>query len=294
MLIPSFHEVTHTSSNTAKVRYCCKRWFIGKGVTMGLPVDAIAAAADANFVVHAAWAPLRVARMRAWVRPFLTLVDSGLACDTFNIACCARLPANEANQHIRIAMDFLAPGSGLFSWWVGPADQPPWLSDLLVDAGLRRVESELAMAISLEELPGLPQLPRRLAIRRATTADLLETFSLAVTPDTEALRFYQLSAQALLAPDCPQWFFLGYIDGDPVATIEVTIGGGVAGLYNVTTHENWRGQGIASAMVWHALFAARKSGAAAAVLQAADAGIGVYRRLGFETFGEIVEYKPVP
>lgn len=260
---------------------------------MGLPVDDITAAADANFVVHAAWAPLRVAGMRARVRPFLTLVDSGLACDTFNIACCARLPANEANPHIRTALDFFAAGSGQFSWWVSPADQPQWLGGLLVDAGLRRVESELAMAISLEELPALPQLPSGLAIRRAATADLLETFSLTVTSDIEALRFYQLAAQALLAPSCPQWFFLGYIEGEPVATVEVTLGGGVAGLYNVTTHENWRGRGIASAMTLHALLAARKSGAAAAVLQAADAGIGVYRRLGFKPFGEIVEYKPV-
>ena len=118
---------------------------------MGLPVDDIAAAADANFVVHATWAPQRAAGMRTWARPILTLVDSGLACDTFNIACCARLPANEAKLHIGAALDFFAAGSNLFSWWVGPADLPPWLGELLLQAGLVRAESELAMAIAFGE-----------------------------------------------------------------------------------------------------------------------------------------------
>ena len=78
-----------------------------------------------------------------------------------------------------------------------------------------------------------------------------------------------------------------------VATLEATLAGGVAGLYNITTHAGWRGRGLATAMTLHALHEAHRSGAGAGVLQAAAAGIGVYRRLGFEAFGEIVEYKPV-
>lgn len=261
---------------------------------MGLPVDDIAAAADANFVVHATWAPQRAAGMRTWMRPILTLVDSGLACDTFNIACCARLPANEARQHIGAALDFFAAGSNQFSWWVGPADQPQWLGELLLDAGLARAESELAMAISLAELPAVPQLPDGLQIQRATTVDQLKAFALTVTPDAEPARFYQLTAQALLTPDCPQQFFLGFMKGMPVATLEATLAGGVAGLYNITTHASWRGRGLASTMTLHTLQEAHRRGAGAGVLQAAAAGIGVYRRLGFEAFGEIVEYKPVP
>jgi hypothetical protein len=39
--------------------------------------------------------------------------------------------------------------------------------------------------------------------------------------------------------------------------------------------------------------AAREEGGRTALLQASAAGLGVYRGLGFETVGEVVEYKPV-
>ncbi len=260
---------------------------------MELPAGNIAAAADANFVAHATWAAQNAAGMRTWLQPMLTLVDSGLACDTFNIACCARLPGSGAEQHIQTALDFFAAGTNLFSWWVGPADRPQWLGELLLDAGLARAESELAMALSLAELPALLQPIDGLEIRRVTTVDQLEVFALTVTPDAEAARFYRLTAEAILTSACPQWFYVGYAEGTPVATIEATLAGGVAGLYNITTRTEWRGRGIATAMTLHVLKEAHRGGAGAAVLQAAAAGIGLYQRLGFKTFGEIVEYKPI-
>ena len=124
---------------------------------MELPAGNIAAAADANFVAHATWAAQNVAGMRTWLQPMLTLVDSGLACDTFNIACCARLPGSGAEQHIQTALDFFAAGTNLFSWWVGPADRPQWLGELLLDAGLARAEASRRWLFRWQKLPALLQ-----------------------------------------------------------------------------------------------------------------------------------------
>jgi ribosomal protein S18 acetylase RimI-like enzyme len=148
------------------------------------------------------------------------------------------------------------------------------------------------MTAALAGLPVLKELPERLEIRRVADVDQLEAFALTITQDREALRYYQSAAEIVLQAAAPQWFYLGYVDRKPVATAEVTIGGGVAGLYNITTLQNHRGQGIGSFMTWHALQEARMAGVPAAVLQASAAGAGVYRRLGFRSFGEIVEYKP--
>jgi ribosomal protein S18 acetylase RimI-like enzyme len=260
---------------------------------MEMTIQALAAAADANFVVHATWAAQHVAGMRTVIRANLALVDSGLACDTFNIACCARLAAAEAPQHIQAALDFFAKGSGQFSWWVGPADQPPRLGELLQASGLARADGELAMAASWTDLSLAARLPDGLEIQRVANVEQLEAFALTITHDAEALRFYQMAAHVLLQPSAPQWFYLGYVHDEPVATVEVTIGGGAAGLYNITTLERYRGRGIGTAITSYALQEARLNGISLAVLQAAAAGVGVYRRLGFEAFGEIVEYKPV-
>jgi ribosomal protein S18 acetylase RimI-like enzyme len=250
----------------------------------------LAEAADANFVVHASWAHQRIAGMRVSDELEVVLTDSGLDCDTFNIACRARLNADQAPQRIRAALAFFRQVERPFSWWVGPGDRPSNLGDLLVDAGLLRAETELAMAADLAALQPQP-VPAGLEIRRIRTPAELEDFAQVIAGPLEQ-RFYALAAAALLAHDSPQWFYVGYLDGRPVATAELTVGGGVAGLYNISTRETYRRRGIGMALTLQPLLDARDSGLCTGVLQAAAAGVGVYTRIGFRRFGDITEYKP--
>jgi len=251
----------------------------------------VAEAADANFVNHATWAAARTPGMRVRAEPGLVAVDSGLPCDTFNLICRARLTGSAAPTQIQTALSFYAAARHPFSWWVGPADQPADLGSYLVAAGLLRAETELAMAADLAVLPNAPVVPAGLEIRRVRTAQELAHFA-QIIGDPYALRFYELTASALLTPDAPQWFYLGYWDNQPVATAELTLGGGVVGLYSIITLEAYRRRGIGSALTLQPLLDARAHGFHTGVLQAADAGVGVYTRLGFEPFGNITEYKP--
>ena len=104
---------------------------------------------------------------------------------------------------------------------------------------------------------------------------------------------YELATPALLAADCPIWLYVGYLDGVPVASAELTLGGGDVGLYNVSTLASHRRRGFGTALCMHALLDARTEGQTTAILQAQGAlGLGVYTRLGFQAFGEITEHKP--
>ncbi|MFN8495538.1 MAG: GNAT family N-acetyltransferase [Caldilineaceae bacterium] len=253
----------------------------------------LAEAADANFVNHASWAAARTPGMRVLAKTELVLVDSGLPCDTFNILCCAHLAADQAVQRIHTALALFAEVKRPFSWWVGPADQPTDLGDYLMTAGLLRAETELAMAADLAALPSTTTMPPGLEIRRVRTEQEIAHFA-QIIGDPYALRFYELTASALLTPDAPQWFYLGYWHGQPVATAELTLGGGVVGLYSVITLEAYRRRGIGSALTLQPLLNAREHGFYTGVLQAAAAGVGVYTRLGFKPFGNITEYKPPP
>lgn len=253
----------------------------------------LAEAADANFVNHATWAATRTLGMRVLAEPRLVVVDSGLPCDTFNVICRARLTSRTAPPQIQTTLSFYASAHQPFSWWVGPADQPTDLGSYLIAAGLLRAETELAMAADLTALPGAPLVPPGLEIRRVRTEQELAHFA-QIIGDPYALRFYELTAPALLTPDAPQWFYLGYWDNQPVATAELTLGGGVVGLYSIITLEAYRRRGIGSALTLQPLLDAREHGFQTGVLQAADAGVGVYTRLGFKPFGNITEYKPAP
>lgn len=253
--------------------------------------------ADATFVIHAGWALERTAGMVSQVRPDLVLADSGLPCDTFNIVCRARLAGASGRHTARQAVAHFGRVQRPFSWWVGPADQPRELGTMLEELGLERAETELAMALSLDALPSHVPDVAGLEVRRVRTQAELEAWAEIAAanwmpPDRQVLAFYRCTAHALLDPGAPQWFYVGYLDGEPVATAEAAVQEGTAGLFNISTRSAFRGRGIGSMMTWRPLRDAAAAGCELGVLQAATAGVGLYRRLGFTTFGEITEYKP--
>jgi ribosomal protein S18 acetylase RimI-like enzyme len=264
-----------------------------------MPADGdVAQRADENFVVHATWAAERTAGMSSRVSERLVIADSGLACDTFNFVCRARLDATSAPEAAAAAVAYFTERRRPFSWWVGPADRPRGLGAVLETFGLERAETELAMALPLSRLPKeLPSVPG-LEVRRVSRPVELEAFAALsagnwAPPDSNVIRFYHLAAPALLDPDSPQWLYLGYLDGEPVATAEATVAEAGAGLYNISTKPAHRGRGIGSMMTWRPLRDALARDCDLGVLQAAPDGVSIYRRLGFAAFGDITEFKPV-
>lgn len=257
----------------------------------------LAEAADENFVVHASWAQRRTPGMTVIDDGRLLLTDAGLPTDTFNIICRARLSPAEAPTRIATTLAYYQQVNRPFSWWVGPADQPATLGELLVAAGLLPAETELAMAVDLTALHQFDLAPAGLAVRRVRTATDLADFAVVNAanwspPDPCAIRYFQLTAEHLLAPEAPQWFYVGYLDGQPVAASELTIGGGVVGMYNVCTLEAYRRRGFGMALTLRPLLDARAAGYGVGVLQAGAEGVRIYERIGFQTFGGITEYKP--
>ncbi|MGI8711591.1 MAG: GNAT family N-acetyltransferase [Solirubrobacteraceae bacterium] len=85
------------------------------------------------------------------------------------------------------------------------------------------------------------------------------------------------------------------VDGD--GAVRATSGCGAFGLdanvFFINTAPGWRGRGIGQAMTAAALRAAQDSGAQRACLDATDAGLPIYRRLGFEAVDRITRWAAV-
>ena len=271
----------------------CWRYTFAQGNDL---TPTLAATADRNFVTHASWVQRRLPGSTVVEDDELVVSDSGLPCDTFNFICRARLSAAEAQARAADAIGHFRRAGRPFSWWVGPADTPDDLDRVLVGLGLTAAEGELAMAMDLAGLPPAEALPG-LQIARVRTRAELSTFATLsagnwTPPDRDVVRFYELGAGALLSDGCPLALYLGWQDGEPVATAEATVAGGVAGLYNIATLPAFRRRGIGRAMTLRPLADARAAGCATAVLQAAPDGVSIYERAGFRAFGTITEYKP--
>ena len=144
----------------------------------------------------------------------------------------------------------------------------------------------------------LPEpLPEGLDVRRAETPAQRREFAAINAanwdpPDDFVLLFYEAATSVLLEREAPIALYVAYQRSVAVATVEVATGGGVAGIYNVSTLSHWRNRGFASALLRQVMVKARDRGIHRAALQAAPDAAGIYRRLGFESFGEVTEYKP--
>ena len=84
--------------------------------------------------------------------------------------------------------------------------------------------------------------------------------------------------------------YLGYLNGQPVATSCIFFGGGVAGMYSVSTLPEARGRGIGSAMTLRPLDQARERGYRIGILQSSAMGYNVYKRIGFRHLCQIENF----
>jgi hypothetical protein len=96
--------------------------------------------------------------------------------------------------------------------------------------------------------------------------------------------WYDFFVEAVLDP--PFRTYLALWNGQPVATSQLFLSAGVAGIYNVTCIPGARGQGIGAAITLAPALAARGMGYRIGILQASELGASVYRRLGFQDFGK--------
>ena len=149
---------------------------------------------------------------------------------------------------------------------------------------------ELTCVTPTTAVPGL-------TVRRVSTMTELKEFSRRLTavstpPDLQVVEFYRRVATRLLAHDAPMTCYIGCMGDRVVGTSELTRSGGVVGLYNVATSEEYRHRGIGSAMTTVPLLEARSHGALRAVLQTTAEGETMYERVGFQSFGMVSEFKP--
>lgn len=84
--------------------------------------------------------------------------------------------------------------------------------------------------------------------------------------------------------------YVGYLNGEPVASSSVFYLSGVAGIYNVVTLEQARGKGIGQAMTHFPTFQAKLKGYESAILHSSELGHNVYKKLGFKDYFNIGIY----
>ena len=165
---------------------------------------------------------------------------------------------------------------------ITPFTQPAGLDEWLAMRGFVRADDSRVM-VATDLRDHTRPLPLGLELRRLDHAEFAEQVGALRGSPTE-----HRHAHALRMGQCPVpyqgWIVLRPGDGRVVACGQLAIEAECVGLYDVFSHPEHRGQGLATLLCAELLQQARAAGARLAYLQvdAANApAMAVYRRLGF-------------
>jgi ribosomal protein S18 acetylase RimI-like enzyme len=181
-----------------------------------------------------------------------------------------------------------------FSWWTESGSQPTDLGKYLLAHGLAYTDGPPGMAADLLALNEDLSVPAGLMIERVEDSETLKKWAYASIigfglPETYVDAWSDLFAG--LGFELPLRNYIGILDGEPVATTELFLAAGVAGIYVVTTVPEARRRGIGAALTLAALREARAMGYRIGILHSSSMGLGVYRRLGFEQYCKMGHYQ---
>ena len=183
-----------------------------------------------------------------------------------------------------------------FSWWTEPGSQPADLAEHLLAHGLAYTDGGPGMAVDLLALNEDVAAPRELTIGLVADRKALQQWSDALVVgfgllESEGAAF---DLYAGLGFNLPLRSYVGCLNGEPVATVQLFLGAGVAGVYCVSTVPEARRRGIGAAMTLAALREARDMGYRAGILTSSSMGFSVYRRLGFEELCKMSHFYLAP
>lgn len=182
-------------------------------------------------------------------------------------------------------------------WSVTSATEPADIGRRLEAHGLTNNGAMTGMAIDLEDLPHEATAPEGFAVEQVDDASGLEAWRRAYGSGFEMPEFASGAFRALYTVlgytgKAPFRHYVGWLDGEPVASSTLFLGTGVADIWHVGTVPTARRRGIGAAMTLTPLLDARSMGCRfGTVYSAASAtGLNIYRELGFKEYCGTTQY----
>ena len=226
--------------------------------------------------------------------PGLTWLLTGVPFPGMNTVVRTQLTPDDVDEIIEETVaHFKSKNVTSFTWWAEPGTQPTDLGDRLLAHGFTYAEGAPGMAVDLLALNEDIRAPSDLRIKHVGDAGTLKQWGSTLIsgfelPEGSEGAFFDLFIG--LGFDLPLRNYLGSLNGEPVATAELFLGAGVAGIYGVATVPKARRQGIGAALTLAPLREARAMGYRIGILHSSEMGLGVYRQLGFQEYCEMSHY----
>jgi GNAT superfamily N-acetyltransferase len=225
-------------------------------------------------------------------------MSSGVPLNLANWVLRTNCRGAEIRAHIESTVRYFRRLRLPFLWAIGPGDRPANLREELLAAGFSEAWSP-AMAVDIDNVARFTRAPE-LTIKPVSSAAELRIFTqtlnagdfLASEEIERALPHLLQSSRSVPWDEPDLRCFVGYHDGQPVASSARFLSNGVVGIYGVATVPAARRKGFGAAMTIAALEDGRSLGYGVGVLVATKMGAPVYERLGFREVYRVGEFAP--
>jgi GNAT superfamily N-acetyltransferase len=233
------------------------------------------------------WAKLLQAELHE--EPEITWFVSGLPFELCNGIVHAQLVTEKSQDKIDEILKKLANIHVPMACMVTPSMQAVHLEQHLQAHGWELDDEAPGMALDLQRLNLDISTPVGLTVKEVSKGAMLTQWMRVMTlgsemPESAFELLLDLYAQHDFVRGSCARFYLGLLDGEPVAASMLFLAGGVAAMYNVATLPHVRRQGVGAAVTLAALVDARTLGYRIGVLQSTQMGQHVYHNLGFQEY----------
>ena len=225
---------------------------------------------------------------------------SGLKRAGYNGVTKAEFNSEQVDELIESTLEPFRQTSTLLTWWVGPLSQPGNLGRTLQGHGFVHNRDMIGMAASLEQLPPLKHPGVEYTFEPVTNRTGLEAWlpvfiEVFGVPISDAPITLDVFEYLSFSPDS-EWrhYVLRSKDGQVVATSSLHLGAGVAGLYNIATRQEYRENGLGTAITLLTYAQARDCGYQIGALQTTyPNALRLYHRMGFEVYCKFGVYQRI-
>lgn len=225
----------------------------------------------------------------------ITLIDSGLNSNMFNILYC---DGTTDRPSVKIAIDSFKSKKLPYAFWIGFESDASWLEEELLNLGLVCDEIEWAMLCDLDK-QDLNLIPADFDIRMvqdsAGIQDIINVINKILPPEEHSAiqSFYEQSAPILLSKGSSLTFFVGYEQKKPISLSSLFCDQEIASIFDVIVLPEMRGKGLGKVMTLKAMLSAQEKGFNKCVLTATNDAKYLYQKLGFEDLKTMKVYTEI-
>lgn len=244
------------------------------------------AAMDRNMAAY--WAPYgRGADCERYEEDGTMWVYTGVATPLFNGVLSANLDAEGVRGVVQALAERIARRGATAFWWVGPGAKPGDIGVLLQQQGVKPVASVPGMVARLDAIDDREDSIPDFEIRKVEGTEMRALWGRTAAigtgfSDKAVAQMEKVEATIDDPRYAEQTRYLGFLDGEPVASSALVLEKGLAGIYAVATLPAARKRGIGRAMTLAPLLEARALGYETGILQASSAGFPIYATMGFK------------